>query len=184
MKTSFEKIGLPRGHSYPKLAYHQPTASIIAQTRPLKSRLPDCRLSFRRTDETRYRPIGDFLPPISIDSFVAHARLPLLYFITYAWTEHADGTTGGNWDALHCFNLNTLQCKVVAQKGELIAPDGYESAWLRDLFSLSDDGGALFCKAAFQTREEPIPHCHHCLAQLSLADLKLQIVAKLEAHSA
>jgi hypothetical protein len=184
---SFEKNGLPKDYSYPTLAYHQPTASIIAQIRPVKSQLPGYRLFFRRTDETRYHPIGDFSPPITINSFAIHASLPLVYFVTYVWAEHTFGTVGGYggyWDALHCFNLKTFQIKVVAQAGELIAPDSYESARLCDLFSLSDDGGTLYCKASFQTREEPIPHCHHCLAQLSLADLKLEIVTKLEAHSA
>jgi hypothetical protein len=183
MKNLFEKVGLPKGHVNPTLAYHEPTASIIAQTQPLKSVLPGHRLSFRRTSETRYRPVGNFPAEISIHSFALHARLPLLYFITYVWSEHVNGPVGGNWDALHCFNLETLRSKIIAHKGELVAPAGCQSSWLRNLFSLSDDGKVLFCKAAFQYEKDPVHShpVHSCLARLSLSDRKLEVISRLEA---
>ncbi len=173
----FQKVGLPEGHAYPELAYHLPTGSILAHTRPVEPGLPGRRLSLWRVAETRYHPIGDFALSISVESFVLHPQLPLLYFITYVWSEHSNGPTGGNWEALHCFNLNTFQCEIVARRGELIPPDDYCKAWLNELFLVGDDGNTLFCKAGLRNGE-PV---QYCLSKLSVSDRKLEIVSRLEA---
>src|SRR6266550_511937 len=138
-RPSLSEIGLPEGHAFPELGYHAPTNSIIARTRPLDARLPSRRLSMRRTTESHYRPVCDFPPSISVDSFVTSPSLPTLYFLTYVWSEHSDGPVGCDWDALYRFNLDTGHSEAVAQKGELILPDGYESAWLCNLHSVSAD---------------------------------------------
>jgi hypothetical protein len=173
----FQKIGLPDGHGFPVLAYHPATGSVLAHTRPIESRLPCRRLSLRRVTETRYRPIGDFAPSVSVESFVLHPRLPLLYFITYVWSEHTNGPVGGDWDALYRFNLNTIQSEIMARRGELFSPDGYRTTWLKELFSVSDDGNTLFCMAGLRNGE-PV---HYCLSKLSIPDRKLAVITRLEA---
>jgi hypothetical protein len=172
-----QKIGLPDGHGFPVLVYHPPTGSVIAHTRPLKSSLPCRRLSLRQVNETRYRPIGDFPPSVSVESLVLHPQLPLLFFITFVWSKHVNGPVGGYWVALHRFDLNTLQSEIVARRGELVLPDGYQTAWLNELFSASDDGNTLFCKAGLRNGE-PV---RYCLSKLSIPDRKLAIITRLEA---
>ena len=180
----YQKVGLPDGHAFPVLAYHPPTGSILAHTRPIKSRLPCRRLSLRRVNGTRYRPIADFPPSISVENFLLHPQLPLLYFITYVWKECELGINppGGDWDALYCFNLNTRKSKIVARRGELVLPDGYRKAWLRgawlcELFSVSDDGNTLFCKAGLPKGKT----VHYCLSKLSIPDRKLAVITRLKA---
>jgi hypothetical protein len=178
LKPSFSDVGLPDGHAFPELAYHQPTGSIIAHTRPRESRLPSHRLSIRRVNEARYSVIGDFPPSISVSSFALSSVLPILYFITFSWSDHG-GNVGGDWDALYRFSLDTHQCEVVARRGELVPPDHYRSAWLSELFSVNEDGRSLFCKAALQRAgEAPIDYC---LSELSIADLRLAVITRLEA---
>lgn len=177
-RRDFQKIGLPKGHAYPKLAYHPPTGFIIVHTQPVESSLPCRRLSLRRVNGTRYRPIADFPPSISVN-FLLHPRLPLLYFITYVWKECELGINppGGDWDALYCFNLNTRKSKIMAQKGEIILPNGYQRGWLNELLSVSDDGKTLFCKAGLFRNGKPVDYC---VSKLSIADRKITVVTKLK----
>ncbi len=177
LPKKFQKIGLPDGHAFPVLAYHPPTSSVLAHTRPIKSRLPCRRLSLRRVNGTRYRPIADFPPSISVENFLLHPQLPLLFFITYVWSEHVNGPVGGDWDALYCFNLNTRKSKIVARRGELVLPDGYRRAWLCELLSASADGNTLFCTAGLPKGKT----VHYCLSKLSIPDRRLAVVTRLKA---
>jgi hypothetical protein len=175
---SFKEIGLPDGHAFPELAYHCPTGTVIAHTRPRESRLPSHRLSMRLVKDSRYSPIGDFSPAISVSSFAVCPTLPLLYFITSTWSEHENGPPGGCWEALYRFTLDTRESEVIARRGDLIAPEGYQSAWLSELLSVSGDGGTLFCKAALCSNGRPIDYC---LSELVVAERKLTAITKLEA---
>ena len=173
---SYSEIGLPDGHASPELAYHRPTGSIIAHTRPRESRLPSKRLSIRHVAETRYTAIGDFPPSISASSFALSPSQPIIYFVTDVWSDE-NGTVGGNWDALHRYNVDTRQIEIVAHRGDLAPPDHYRCAWLSELFSVSEDDRILFCKAALQ-REGPIDYC---LTELSIADRRLAVITKFDA---
>jgi hypothetical protein len=175
---SFKDIGLPDGHAFPELAYHRPTGTVVVHTRPRESLLPAHRLSIRRVNESRYSPIGDFSPAISVSSFAVCPTLPLLYFITSAWSEHENGPPGGSWEALYRFTLDTRESEVIARRGNLIAPEGYRSAWLSELFSVSDDGGTLFCKAALSREGGSIDYC---LCEFLIAERKLAAITKLQA---
>jgi|ERR1022692_665882 hypothetical protein len=188
-RTPFQDVGLPEGHAFPKLAYHPATFSVIAHTRLSdQSRPPCCRLSLRHVTETCYRPLADFQPSVSLDSFTVHPRLPFLYFITFIWTEpakdpllreHIKGPVVGvgDWDALYRCRLDTLQSEVVARQGDLVPPHGYQSAWLADVISVSEDGKTIFCRAALRQAVRN----HYCLAELSLHDLRLTVLTSLKA---
>jgi len=174
---SFEEIGLPEGHAFPELAYHHPTGAVIAHTRPRESRLPGHRLFIRGVKESRYSLIGEFPPAISVSSFAVCPILPLLYFITFSWSEFENGPPGGFWEALYQFTLDTRKSDVIARRGELVA-DGYQSAWLSELLSVSDDGGTVFCKAALCRVGQPIDYC---LSEFSVAGRRLAPITKLDA---
>lgn len=175
--SSFHGVGLPAGQVSPVLAYHPPTGSIIAHTRARQSTLPCRRLFLRRANERQYRPIGNFDSSVSVESLALHPHLPLFYFITFTWSRYANGPVGGNWEALHRFDLNTFQNEVVARRGELAPPSGYQTAWLNELLSAGDDGNVLFCRAGLRNTE-PV---HYCLSKLSIPDRKLTIISRLEA---
>lgn len=174
---SFSEIGLPEGHAFPELSYHAPTGFLVAHTRPLDSALPSRRLSARRVTEPRYRPVGDFPPAISVESYAASFSLPVLYFLTYEWSEYPNGPVGGHWDALYRFNLETRQSEVVARRGEVIPPNRYKSAWLSALFSVGADGCTIFCKAALEGAEVT----DYCLSEFLIAERKLTPINMLEA---
>src|SRR5687767_5254434 len=141
---SFEDVGLPHGHAYPRLAFHESTGTLIAHTRPLKSTLPNERLSFRRASESRYQPIGDFPDGISIESVVVDATRPALYFSTLEWQMGDDGPEG-NWDGLYRFDLEEHRCELLARRGRLRAPDGDWETWVSELLAVTNDGRALIC---------------------------------------
>jgi hypothetical protein len=171
---SFSDIGLPDGHAFPKLAYHHPTGTIIAHTRPKNSRSRSRRLSIRRLTESRYRSIDELEPATSVESFVISAMLPVLYYVTYQWSP--DG--GGDWHGLHRFALDTHDSVVVARPGELVPPEPYRSAWLGDLVSVADDARRLFCIAALTKGDGPIDYW---LSELSVHDKRLVPLTRLEA---
>jgi hypothetical protein len=172
----FNDIGLPDGHAFPQLAYHHSTGTIIAHTRPLRSRPPSQRLSTRRVNEPRYTVVGDFPPTISISSFVLSPTLPLLYFITERWREVGD-TVGGDWEGLHTFSLDTQQCDRVIQPGELMAQAPYKRAWLVGLLSVAQHGQSFFCRAALERESGAVAYW---LSEVSLLDRRLTAIAKLE----
>jgi len=144
--SRFEAVGLPEGHAFPRLAFHRPTQTVIAHTRPRESPFPGERLSVRHVKERLYRSVGDFPPGISLSSFAVASKAPLLYFISFAWSEFENGPPGGDWDTLCQFRLDTSDTQILARRGELIAPQGYDRAWLSELLSADDDGVTLCCK--------------------------------------
>lgn len=177
---TYQDIGLPAGHGDPKLIYHPPTGSVIVHTRPRDQSILLCRrLSFRRLDETRYRPIGDFPPQVDVTSFALSPKLPELYFNTIVWKECEKGINppGGYWDALHRFNLNTLESEIVACPGELISPGHYQRVWLNDVLFVDENVRAVFCNAGLFKDGK----ADYCLVKLTVEDRKLEILTRLEA---
>jgi hypothetical protein len=196
-RQDFEELGLPSGHGYPKMAYHSSTGSIIVHTQPVGSSLPSRRLSMRRLNEPRYRLMGDFPPEISVESFVFHPSLPLLYINAIVWSEHIKSPIGddwdslydGNWSGIYCLNLDTLHSEILVRNGELIPPDGYRFASISTLFSMGNDGRKLFLRARLKNQDpkkpkKPDNHCPkssgHYLSEFSIADRKLTIIAELK----
>ena len=175
---SFGDVGLPEGHAYPELAYHAPTNSIIVHTRPLDSVLPIRRLSIRRTSEFRYRLMDEFPPSVSVESFVLSVTQPVLYLLTYTWSEYPNGPPGGSWEALYRFNLETGMSEVIVRHGELMPESPHRPPWLNKLISISADDCKLFCKVGFQTSDS---NAHYYLAALTIADGKLTLISKLPA---
>src|SRR5262245_52459959 len=139
LSRSFSGVGLPDDHGFHKLPYHPPSRSVVAHTRPRASLLPSHGLSIRHRSESHYAVVGDFSPAISVSSFVLSPTFPVLYFITFTWSESV-GNVGGNWDVLYRFSLDTRQCEMVASRGQLVRPDHYQAAWLSELLCLSEDG--------------------------------------------
>ena len=177
MKT-FDAVGLPNGHAFPTIAYHEPTRTLIALTRPLKAKLPGERLSFRRISETHYHPIGEFSDAASVQSFVLDPCRPSLYFLTYIWRELKAGESGGDWDGLYHFDLERHRCDRLARRGELHAAAGSGTTWLNGLLLVSNDGRGIICQAALGSSEFDFDYW---VAHLNLADLGLTPITKLEA---
>lgn len=178
MRKSFDNIGLPSGHAFPTLAYHEPTCTLIAHTRPLKAVLPGERLSFRRLGDTHYQPIGEFPEAVSIKSFVLDSTRPALYFVTFVWRELEGGESAGDWDGLYRFDLEQHRCDRLAQRGGLRAPEGDWEIWLSDLLSVSNDGRGLICIVPLGRSQSDFAYW---VAHLNLADLSLTAITKLEA---
>jgi hypothetical protein len=176
MPKSFEKLGLPTGHAFPRLAYHEPTSTLIAHTRPRKAVLPGDRLSFRRIGETHYQPIGEFPEGISISSFVLDPYRPALYFMTFAWRELDGGGWGGDWEGLYRFDLEQHRCDRLCQRGDLHSAEGDGATWLSDLLSVANDGRGLLCQAALGESQSKFAYW---VARLDLADLRLTGITKL-----
>ena len=173
---SFDDIGLPTGHACPHVAYHPPTGTVIVHTRPSKSRLPSHRLSIRRVHDTRYTLVADFPPQVSISSFAVSPSLPVLYFLTDTWRESGD-TVGGDWHALHRYALDTADCEIVAQPGELKVPAPYNTAWLVEVLSVGHDAATLFCRVGMKVERARIDYY---LAEFSVSERWLRPITRLE----
>jgi hypothetical protein len=174
---SFNDVGLPDGHAFPALAYHEPTRTLIAHTRPTKALLPGERLSFRRVGETQYHPIGDFSDGVSLQSFALDPCRPSLYFSAVTWRELEPGTSAGDWDGLYRFDLEQHRCDRLAQRGDLHARESDET-WLSGLLSVANDGKGIICQAALRRSQSDFAYW---VAHLNLADLSLTAIAELEA---
>jgi hypothetical protein len=181
-RPSFLDIGLPEGHAFPRLAYHPPTRTILAHTRPKDSHvLPIERLSIRNVKDSQYSAVAQFPPDIAIPSFAINPAAPLLYFLTYRWRERVDGPPAGDWEALYRYALDSRDCEVVLRHGEIEPPEDYEAARVCELLSVADDGGAVFCRVGLRLRQPgQAPVGHYYLSELSLAQKKLALITKLE----
>jgi hypothetical protein len=178
LPKSFDQVGLPNGHGFPTVAYHEPTGTLIAHTRPTRAGLPRDRLSFRRPGDPRYQPIGEFADAVSVKSFVLDSTRPVLYFVTYEFRELEGGQSAGNWDGLYRFDLERHRCARLAQPGHLHDPESNWETWIGDLLSVSNDGRGLICQATLGKSESDYAYW---VAHLDLADLRLAGITKLEA---
>jgi hypothetical protein len=182
---TYEEVGLPLGHASPKLSYHASGGFLVAHTSPRKSDLPVKRLSIRRVNEERYRPLGDFPPDISVESFVLHRDKPIVYLSTYAWhlLPNDRAVAGGNWRALHRFDLDTLKEEVLVRQGEMILPAGHRRDTGVDLLSVDAAGSALYCRVGLEVADSACTVKRY-VAKISLADKVLVPLTNLEAISA
>lgn len=174
---SFEEVGLPVGHAFPMLAYHEPTRSLIAHTRPVKSELPAKRLSFRRVVDPCYQPIGSFPESISIESAVLDPVSPLLYFVTFEWHMREEGP-GGDWEGLYRFDLEQHRCDRIADRNSLDALEGGWKTDISELLAVANDGKALICMSPRGQSRESLDYW---VMRLDLANLRPTPITHLEA---
>jgi hypothetical protein len=183
MWKSFSDVGLPEGYKVLRLAYHQPSRTLITHVGPIKDQPPGKRLFFRWATGARYQPIGDCPDGSSVDGFVLDPSRPALYFMTREWSELDGGKWAGDWDALYRFDLEEHRCDLLTRRGNLLPTEGYERVWLCELLSVSADGRSLFCTAGLETPrlENGGRRADYWVTRLDLASMKLEPVTELEA---
>ena len=200
---SLSRVGLPKGHGLLTLAYHHGTKTLIAHTRHSARRWPYQRLWLRRFEERRYKLAHAFPTRTSIDSFSFSLSCPFLYFTTQTLqmlriqnppnvligrkvvAMPGVGLSHG-WDALYQLNLLNSRCKLLAQRGGLMVPKGYNDAWLVTLLSTQYNGRKLFVRAALQrsfykAKAPILADVDYYVAELHLANMKLVPIARLDA---
>ena len=173
---SFDDVGIPAGHAFPRLAYHALSKVLIAQTANIEAKTPIERLSMRHVSQERYSLVMPFDDNISISSFATADNEPLLFFITFTWNER-----GGNWDALYRFRLDSRTGEVVAKRGELLLPPPYHDAWPSQLLSATPDGSALFCTIGLQKGAQHGETVDYWLARVSIANKEVHPICHLKA---
>jgi hypothetical protein len=183
MRKSFSEVGLPDGHKRLRLAYHQPSRTLIAHVGPTKDLPPGKRLFFRWASAERYEPVDKCQDGTSVDGFVLDPSRPALYFTTHVWKELDGGKWAGDWDALYRFDLEEHRCDLLTRRGDLLPTEGYERVWLCELLSMSADGRSLFCQAGLQTPklENGGRRADYWVTKLDLASMKLEPVTELVA---
>jgi hypothetical protein len=183
MKKSFRDVGLPDGYKVLRLAYHQPSRTLVAHVGPIKDLPPGKRLYFRWATSEQYQPMGDCPAGTSVDGFVLDPSRPSLYFMTFAWKEMDGSRWAGDWDALYRFNLANHRCEQLTRRGELLPTEGYERVWLCETLSVSVDGRSLFCNVGLETPilENGGKRVDYWVTKLDLESLKLEAVTQLAA---
>jgi len=176
---SFSDLGLPDGHGFPIVAYHNLSGTIIVHTRATKGVLPSKRLFVRRVDDLRYTSVADFAANVSIDSFAVAHDSPVLYFTTISFAE-IDHEAYGDWDALYQYFITDRRCEIVAREDVLKIPHGYDRVWPCELLSVQSKAERLFVTAAFQKGSL----VEYYVAELNLSTLAIAAIARLEAVSA
>jgi len=181
-KKSLDEVGLPAASQVLRLAYHEPSRTVIAHLRPAKGPSGG-KLFFRWATATEYQPVWDCPAGTSVESFALDPSRPALYFLTNTWQDRVDGSWAGNWDALHRFDLAEHRHDELTRYGQLLPARGYAQVWLCGALSVGADGRSLLCTAGLQTPPlaDGSSRVEYWVAKLDLKSLTLEAVSELAA---
>lgn len=181
-EKSFQDVGLPDGHAYPKLFYHHATETLIVQTEPRDKVLTTKRLSYRRLIDREYRSVCCHENDISVESVALAPTKPSIYFTTNRLHAMEDRLTGQNWAGLWQFDPSSREAKEIVTEANLVTPDSYRRSWINVLLGVSNDGTTLYCVAALERETVQFALVtQYWVANLDLLTFKIQPITQLEA---
>jgi hypothetical protein len=186
MGKSFLEVGLPSSHIVQGLAFHKPSATLIAHMAPSEAVPHGKGLYFRWPGCPVYQPVLRLSGGTSIDSFVIDPLGPSLYFLTLTWKDRNDievGAFSGKWEGIYRFDLAGHTIERLGGLGTLLLPKGYEEGWLCQLLSIGGNARSIICKAGLKrsSLENGAWRVNYCITELNLADMRLDLLDDLVA---
>jgi ClpA/ClpB-like protein len=131
--------GLPAGYTSHRLLYNRATETLILELRASSAFHLPTRLFSRHKDKEAYEQIGSPAEDVSYESPVTCDSLPVVMFNSTKWAK-----TGGNWDGVYSYNLNTKELEVCVSPQNLQLPVAHSRPWITELVSLSEDARTLY----------------------------------------
>jgi len=166
--------GLPAGYTSHRLLYNRAAEALILELRASSAfRLPT-RLFSRHQDKEAYDQIGSPAEDVSYESPVTCDSLPVVMFNSTKWAK-----TGGNWDGVYSFNLNTKELEVCVSPQNLRLSDAHGRLWITELVSLSEDARTLYINIGVEKIVSGGGIIHYYLAKVDLPDQIVTLLSRL-----
>jgi len=126
--------GLPPGYTSHKLVYNNAAEMLILELRASSAFVLPTRLFTRHERSEAYEQIGTPAEDVSYKSPVTCENLPVVVF-----NSLKRGKTGGDWEGVYWFNLNTRELVVCVSREKLQLSEAHGRLWILELVSLSED---------------------------------------------
>jgi hypothetical protein len=167
--------GLPSGYTSHKLLYNNAAEMLILELRASSAFLLPTRLFTRRKGNEAYEQIGNPAEDVSYESPVTCAGLPIVVFNSLKRTK-----TGGDWEGVYSFNLNTRELVVCVSREKLQLSEAHGRLWIPELISLSEDARTLYVNIGVEKIVSGSGIVHYYLAKVDLSDQQVTLMSRLQ----
>jgi hypothetical protein len=166
--------GLPAGYTSHRLLYNRITETLVLELRASSAFHLPTRLFSRHKDKEAYEQIGSPPEDVSYESPVTCDSLPVVMFNSTKWAK-----TGGNWDGVYSFNLNTKGLEVCVSAQNLRLSEAHGRLWITELVSLSEDARTLYIKIGVEKIVSGGGLVHYYSAKVDLPDQEVILLSRL-----
>jgi len=168
--------GLPAGYTSHRLLYNCAAETLILELRRAGAMHLPTRLFVRHKDAAAYERIGNPAEDVSYESPVTCDRHPLVVFNSTKWDK---GRTGGDWDGVYSFNLNTRELAPCISLEKLRLAEPHRRLWIVELVSLSEDACTVYGNIGVERVASGGSVIHYYLARVDLADQEVTLLSRL-----
>ena len=166
--------GLPSGYTSHRLLYNHASETLILELRASSAFILPTRLFTRHKDKEAYEQIGSPAVDVSYESPVTCESRPVVVF-----NSLKRGKTGGDWEGVYQFNLNTREFVVCLSREKLRLSEAHERLWILELVSLSEDARTLFVNIGVEKVVSGSGIVHYYLAKVDLPDQQVTLLSQL-----
>lgn len=111
---------------------------------------------------------------MSYESPVTCDSLPVVMFNSTKWAK-----TGGNWDGVYSFNLNTKELEVCVSPQNLRLSEAHGRLWITELVSLSEDARTLYINIGVEKIVTGGGIVLYYLAKVDMLDQEVTLLSRL-----
>lgn len=166
--------GLPAGYTSHRLLYNRATETLILELRASSAFHLPTRLFSRHKDKEPYEQVGSPAEDVSYESPVTCDSLPVVMFNSTKWAK-----TGGNWDGVYSFNLNTKELEVCVSPQNLRLSEAHGRLWITELVSLSEDARTLYINIGVEKIVTGGGIVLYYLAKVDMLDQEVTLLSRL-----
>lgn len=166
--------GLPSGYTSHKLLYNDIAETLILELRASSAFALPTRLFTRHKGKEAYEQIGSPAEELSYESPVTCEGFPVVVFNSLKW-----GKTGGDWEGVYSFNLNTRELVVCLSREKLQLSEAHGRLWILELVSLSEDARTLYVNIGVEKIVSSGSVVHYYLAKVDLPNQQVTLLSRL-----
>jgi hypothetical protein len=166
--------GLPSGYISHKLLYNNAAEMLILELRSSSVFVLPTRLFTRHIGKEAYEQVGSPSEDVSYESPVTCESFPVVVF-----NSLKRGKTGGDWEGVYSFNLNTRELAVCVSPEKLRLSEAHGRLWIPQLVSLSEDARTLHVNIGVEKIVSGGGIVHYYLAKVDLTDQQVTLLSRL-----
>ena len=164
--------GLPAGCTPNKLLYNNAAQMLILELRA--SFVLPTRLFTRHIGKEAYEQVGSPAEDVSYESPVTCESFPVVVF-----NSLNRGKTGGDWEGVYSFNLNTRELEVCVSPEKVRLSEAHGRLWIPELVSLSENARTLYVNIGVEKIVSGGSIVHYHLAKVDLPDQQVTLLSRL-----
>lgn len=166
--------GLPAGYTSHRLLYNIAAETLVLELRASSRFLLPTRLFTRHIRKEAYEQVGSPAEDVSYESPVTCESFPVVVF-----NSLKRGKTGGDWEGVYSFNLNTRELAVCVSPEKLRLSEAHGRLWIPELVSLAEDARTLHVNIGVEKIVSGGGIVHYYLAKVDLPDQQVTLLSRL-----